>query len=200
MDVTSRYLFWEIHGNGSDVFTHRRAVFGLKEMPLGILCHALLCPWSGMCRNGFVWTPCYQVWFHLFLLLILFYVLSFSFWYNPIQRDTLALVLWALCLLIQCWLLVKGIWESGDNQTSLLPVRHGVLKAVIALCFWSVSTASPRWGWCIWEELLYHSSPLQEVLVVPWYFLSWAGLSGGLCFDLGCGSAVLYLPLDALFL
>lgn len=31
-----------------------RAVLGLKEMLLSILCHALICPESGICRNSFV--------------------------------------------------------------------------------------------------------------------------------------------------
>lgn len=42
---------------GSGVCAHlpsARAVLGLKEMFLSVLCHALMCPESGTCRNSFV--------------------------------------------------------------------------------------------------------------------------------------------------
>lgn len=64
--------------------------------------------------------------------------------------------------------------------------------ALSASCFRSVSTAAPR-------KSSHAMAPLGRGF---WWLVgdlfSWAGLSGGLCFDLGRGNAVVYLPSDAL--
>lgn len=92
---------------------------------------------------------------------------------------------------VAAWSLTRAgcIWR---RILVLVPVRHCVQKALSTSCFRSISTAAPR-----------KSSHATACLGRGFWWsvgdlFSWAGLSGGLCFDLGCGNTGVYLPSDAL--
>lgn len=89
----------------------RRAGCGNLPLPSSnapeYLVSSLNVPVSGTCRDRFVWksnTTC-----DLILLLLLPCFLSLTFCYRPNTGRYFSSVSLALCLLIQCWLLVKGI-------------------------------------------------------------------------------------------